>query len=328
MFSDYSGGVEMANDIAIEARNICKTYDNGIIKVEALKNISMTVKKGEMVAVMGPSGCGKTTLLNCLSGLDDYDSGTVMVEGVALESMSDDAKTEHRAKRMGFVFQFFNLLPVLTAVENVELPLLVSGVPPKVAREKALKVMEQVGLLEWANHKPAELSGGQQQRVTIARSLVNDPAIIWADEPTGNLDSENSKQIMQLLHDLNVNKKVTIICVSHDAMIAKYSTRLIKMRNGRIISDSNIDNTQKENGDNGPNGLDEKTKNEKSKIESKLKDGKTTDSKGTENKVTDGKTDNKIGNVNEDKKEVKKEENVSKEKKQESKENTSSTGKK
>jgi len=300
----------MTNDIAIEARNICKTYDNGVIKVEALKNINMTVKKGEMVAVMGPSGCGKTTLLNCLSGLDDYDSGTVMVEGVALESMSDDAKTEHRAKRMGFVFQFFNLLPVLTAVENVELPLLVSGVPPKESRDRALKIMEQVGLAEWANYKPAELSGGQQQRVTIARSLVNDPAIIWADEPTGNLDSENSKEIMQLLHDLNVNKKVTIICVSHDATIAKYSTRLIKMQNGRIISDTNLKNAEKENEVSETNKISDKNlKNESAKMDGISSDGKVSGSK-----------------VNENKKEVKKEEKETKEK--ESKENAKSAGKK
>ncbi len=274
----------MADEIAIEAKNVCKTYDTGVIKVEALKNVSMTVKKGEMVAVMGPSGCGKTTLLNCLSGLDDFDSGTVKVEGVTIETMSDDNKTEHRAKRMGFIFQFFNLLPVLTVIENVELPLLVSGVPPKEARARAMKILEQIGLAEWAAHKPAELSGGQQQRVTIARSLVNDPAIIWADEPTGNLDSESSKQIMMLLHELNVNKKVTIICVSHDATIAKYSTRLIRMRNGVITSDTNIGNSGLElNGDNNgktkmdvnaPEGKDDKPKDEKTKDE-KPKDEKS-----------------------------------------------------
>ena len=149
---------------------------------------------------MGPSGCGKTTLLNCLSGLDVIDSGRIMVEGVDLSTMSDNAKTEHRAQRMGFVFQFYNLLPVLSAVENVELPLLVSGVKAKEARERSMEALEVVHLAEWATHKPSELSGGQRQRVTIARALVNNPAIVWGDEPTGDLDSQNATEIMDLLH--------------------------------------------------------------------------------------------------------------------------------
>jgi putative ABC transport system ATP-binding protein len=218
----------------IEARLVVKTYDTGKVQVKALKGIDLIVEKGEMVAIMGPSGCGKTTLLNCISGIDDVDAGTIIIEGQDLAKMSDNAKTDHRAKRMGFIFQAYNLLPVLTAVENVELPLLVGGVKAKIARQKALMALETVGLKEWADHKPAELSGGQQQRVTIARSLVNDPAIIWADEPTGNLDTENSMQVMDLLRKLNHELKQTYVVVTHDPKIGKMADRIIHMENGTI----------------------------------------------------------------------------------------------
>ncbi len=220
----------------IEARLVVKTYDTGKVQVKALQGIDLVVEKGEMVAIMGPSGCGKTTLLNCISGIDDVDSGTINIEGQDLAKMSDNAKTDHRAKRMGFIFQAYNLLPVLTAVENVELPLLVGGVKAKIARQKALKVLETVGLKDWADHKPAELSGGQQQRVTIARSLVNDPAIIWADEPTGNLDTENSMQVMELLCKLNHEMGQTYVVVTHDPKIGKMADRIINMENGIIKS--------------------------------------------------------------------------------------------
>ena len=218
----------------IEAKLVVKTYDTGKVQVKALRGIDFSVEKGEMVAVMGPSGCGKTTLLNCLSGIDEVDSGTILIEGHDLATMSDNAKTDHRAKRMGFIFQAYNLLPVLSSVENVELPLLVGGVKAKLAREKALKALELVSLKEWADHKPAELSGGQQQRVTIARSLVNDPAIIWADEPTGNLDTENSMQVMELLRHLNHELKQTYVVVTHDPRIGKMADRIILMENGAI----------------------------------------------------------------------------------------------
>ncbi|MFN0145753.1 MAG: ABC transporter ATP-binding protein, partial [Dehalococcoidia bacterium] len=174
----------------IEAIDVSKTYESGANAVKALQNVSFVVPRGEMVAIMGPSGCGKTTLLNCLSGLDTIDSGQVFIEGVDIATMSDHDKTVYRARRMGFIFQTYNLLPVLNAAENVELPLVVSGVPAREARERAMAALSLVGLLEWATHNPAQLSGGQRQRVTIARALVNDPAIVWADEPTGNLDSE------------------------------------------------------------------------------------------------------------------------------------------
>jgi len=172
----------------VRAEQVVKTYDTGKARFDALKSVSLDILPGEVVGVMGPSGCGKTTLLNCLSGLDDVSSGRVFIEGQDLSTMNDNTRTDYRARRMGFIFQVYNLLPVLSAVENVELPLLVSGTRPKVAREKAMAALANVGLDRWAKHRPAELSGGQRQRVTIARSLVNDPAIVWADEPTGALE--------------------------------------------------------------------------------------------------------------------------------------------
>lgn len=223
----------------IKARNVYKTYDTGRIKVEALRGVDIDVQKGEMVTIMGPSGCGKTTLLNCLSGLDDLTEGEVWVEGKKLADLTDNERTEHRANRMGFIFQFYNLLPVLTAVENVELPLLVSGQRRKEAREMALEALDRVGLKDWQDHRPAELSGGQRQRVTIARALVNQPAIVWADEPTGDLDSENSMEIMKLLVRLNEEKGQTFVIVTHDPKNAEMTHRIIKMESGKIVQDQN-----------------------------------------------------------------------------------------
>ena len=191
-----------------------------------------------MVAVMGPSGCGKTTLLNCLSGLDAADQGDIIIEGVSLSGMSDRERTDYRARRMGFVFQFYNLLPVLSAVENVELPLLVSGARPRDARAKAIDALAQVGLSQRANHRPSELSGGERQRTTIARALVNRPAIVWADEPTGDLDSETSKEIMDLLVRLNAEAGLTFILVTHDKGVGARCGRIVRMRDGLIENDS------------------------------------------------------------------------------------------
>lgn len=222
---------------SIRAIDVYKTYDTGTAKVPALQGISLAIEPGEMVAVMGPSGCGKTTLLNCLSGLDKVDSGQILLEGKDLATLSDRERTQYRALRMGFVFQVYNLLPVLNAVENVELPLLLSGVKPKAARERALAALEQVGLREWATHRPAELSGGQRQRTTIARALVNHPAIVWADEPTGALDSTTANEIMDLLQRLNRDEGLTMVLVTHDANVGARCERLISMSDGRIISD-------------------------------------------------------------------------------------------
>ncbi len=218
----------------IEVRALEKIYDTGTIRVEALRGIDMTVERGEMVAIMGPSGCGKTTLLNCLSGIDDPTTGTVMIEGTDLSTLDDDTKTGYRARRMGFIFQFYNLLPVLSAIENVELPLLVSGTSAKDARERAVASLDRVGLMDWASHRPSELSGGQRQRVTIARALVNDPAIVWADEPTGDLDSQTADEVMGLMQELNEQHNQTFLIVSHDSGVAARCHRTIFMRDGLI----------------------------------------------------------------------------------------------
>jgi putative ABC transport system ATP-binding protein len=233
-----------ATGLIIEAVDVVKTYDTGKVRVEALRGINLHIERGEMVAIMGPSGCGKTTLLNCLSGLDVIDSGRIVVEGTDLASMSDNDKTEYRAKRMGFVFQFYNLLPVLSAVENVELPLLVSGVSAKEARKLALEALEIVHLGPWGTHKPGELSGGQRQRVTIARALVNSPAIVWGDEPTGDLDSQNAAEIMDLLLRLNKEHNQTFVLVTHDHGIAQRTERIIRMQDGQIVSDERAANRE------------------------------------------------------------------------------------
>jgi len=203
----------------------------------ALDNISLEIAEGEFVCFLGPSGCGKTTLLNCFSGLDDLTSGDVRIENVSLAAMDDDAKSRYRARRMGFVFQSYNLLPVLSSVENVELPLLVARVPAREARRKALDLLKEVDLEGWADHKPAQLSAGQQQRVAIARALVNDPAIVWADEPTGNLDSETSVQIMDLLVRLNRQQTQTLVLVTHDLAVSSRAHRILRMRNGQIVEE-------------------------------------------------------------------------------------------
>src|SRR3712207_5129358 len=221
----------------VEARAVEKSYEAGGGRVRALRGADLSISRGEMVAVMGPSGCGKTTLLNVLSGLDEFDAGEVLIGGESISGMSDRRRTRFRAERMGFVFQTYNLIPVLSAVENIELPLLVAGARPKRARERALSALHQVGLVDQANKRPAEMSGGQQQRVTVARSLVNDPAIVWADEPTGALDSETSGEIMDLLVRLNREQRQTFVLVTHDAAVAARAHRTIKMRDGNITSD-------------------------------------------------------------------------------------------
>ncbi|MBI2866978.1 MAG: ABC transporter ATP-binding protein [Chloroflexi bacterium] len=220
--------------IAINAHNVHKVYDTGKINVHALRGLDLQVEKGEMVAIMGPSGCGKTTLLNCLSGLDDITDGEVLIEGQAIHKFPDSKRTEFRARRMGFVFQFFNLLPVLSAVEIVELPLLVSGYSVSQARKLGLEALDIVGLVAEAHRRPAELSGGQQQRVAVARSLVNKPAIVWADEPTGNLDSETSGTIMDLLCRLNKESHLTFVIVTHALEVGNRAHRIVRMRDGRI----------------------------------------------------------------------------------------------
>jgi putative ABC transport system ATP-binding protein len=223
----------------LEAVGVRKTY-RGAVEVEVLKGIDLTVNAGELLAVMGPSGNGKTTLLNCLSGLDEIDGGTVRIDGEDIHAMADAKRTEHRAKRMGFVFQSFNLIPVFTAVENVELPLLVTGVKAKDARRKAEEILEVVGLAHRLKNRPPELSGGEQQRVAIARALVTEPAIVWADEPTGNLDSETAASVLALLKDVHAAGQ-TIVMVTHDSQIGLAGTRLVKVIDGVITYDGSTE---------------------------------------------------------------------------------------
>ena len=224
--------------LMVEAHRVHKIYELNGLKVHALRDVNLLIEKGDMVVIMGPSGCGKTTLLNCLSGLDAPTSGIVKIEGIPLSQMNDNELSEYRATRMGFIFQSFNLLPVLTALENVELPLLVAGIDEKDARLRALSMLSRVDLEEWAHHKPLELSGGQQQRVAIARALISRPAIIWADEPTGNLDSAGADQITALLKTLNKANRQTFVIVTHDPSVAKTADRLISMKDGAILSES------------------------------------------------------------------------------------------
>lgn len=228
----------MRQDLIIEATELRKTYSTGSLKVEALRGVDFAVAPGEMVAIMGPSGSGKTTMLNCLSGLDEFDGGDVRIAGVSLRDMGDNEKTEYRATRMGFVFQVYNLLPVLSAVENVELPLLVGGVRPALSRKRAMTALESVNLGDRAKHRPSELSGGQAQRVAVARALVNNPVILWADEPTGALDSESADGIMDLLCELNQDLGQTVVLVTHALEVGERANRIVRMRDGRIEDDS------------------------------------------------------------------------------------------
>ena len=222
-------------DIVISTENLHKFYGTRDQTVHALRGVELSIEEGEIVGVMGPSGCGKTTLLNCLSGLDSIDDGNILIQGKTLTDLNDDQLSELRAKKMGFVFQTYNLLPVLTAVENVELPLLVSGFSGKQARIMALEKLAEVDLEDWQQHLPGELSGGQTQRVTLARALVNDPAIIWADEPTGNLDSGNEKLIMDLLTQLNKENNQTFVIVTHSDYVGGRTNRIIQMKDGEVV---------------------------------------------------------------------------------------------
>jgi putative ABC transport system ATP-binding protein len=225
----------------VAARGVRKTYDPGGVAVDALRDVDLDVGRGEMVAIMGPSGCGKTTLLNCLSGLDAIDAGEIVIEGTPLSAMSDAARTDYRARRMGFVFQFYNLLPVLTAVENVELPLLVARERPGEARRRALAALDLVGVAARAAHVPDKLSGGERQRVTIARALVNEPAIVWADEPTGDLDSENAQEIVALMRTLNVERGLSFLIVTHDISVGRRTDRIVRMLDGRVVEEQRLE---------------------------------------------------------------------------------------
>jgi putative ABC transport system ATP-binding protein len=223
-------------EAVVVGRDVWKVYGEGETAVSALQGISLEIIRGEMIAVMGQSGCGKTTFLNCFSGLDDITRGQVLLEGVDLNVMNDRAKSDYRARRVGFVFQAYNLLPVLSATENVELPLLIAGVRRGEARERAHAMLTELGLGDRLDRRPAELSGGQQQRVSLARALVGRPAIVWADEPTGNLDEADSQHVIALLRRLNKEYGQTMVVVTHDAAVASQCDRTLRMRDGRFVS--------------------------------------------------------------------------------------------
>ncbi|WP_275040732.1 ABC transporter ATP-binding protein [Nocardiopsis prasina] len=224
----------------MRVKDITKTYGDGRVTVPVLRGVSLDVTEGEWVSVMGPSGCGKSTLLNCASGLDRIDGGSVLVEGEDIHAMSERKRTAWRARRTGFVFQGYNLVPVLSAVENVEMPLLLGGVRPREARRKAVSALARVGLGERSDHLPAQLSGGQQQRVAIARGIVHAPAIVWADEPTGALDSASTSEVLALLRELHADG-LTLIMVTHDPEVAAYGDREVHMLDGRVdrVEDNN-----------------------------------------------------------------------------------------
>jgi putative ABC transport system ATP-binding protein len=221
------------------AEGVRKVYRSGGADVLALRGLDLIVPQGEFVAVMGASGSGKTTLLNCLSGLDEIDDGRVIVDGHSIHELSDAKRTRHRAETMGFIFQAFNLIPVFTATENVELPLLLARVPEREARERARETLTRVGLGHRLDRRPPELSGGEQQRVAIARAIAGRPRLIWADEPTGNLDSEMASSVMDLLSELH-EEGLTLVLVTHDPTVAARADRLITVKDGEVVADERL----------------------------------------------------------------------------------------
>jgi len=221
----------------IELKNVSRMYARGTKEIQALHDITLAIKRGEFLSVMGPSGSGKSTLLNIIGGLDQPTSGEVFIENRPLHGISDDELTLIRRRRVGFIFQFFNLLPILTAAENVGLPLLLEGIPFAKVKPKAESLLRKVGLEERFEHRPEQLSGGEMQRVAIARALIADPSVLLADEPTGNLDSRTSSEIFRLLKDLH-SEGQTIVMVTHDPKAAAYGTRIITLRDGSISEDT------------------------------------------------------------------------------------------
>jgi putative ABC transport system ATP-binding protein len=223
----------------IELLNASKTYHQGEQEVRALYDVTFRIETGEFLSIMGPSGSGKSTLLNLIGGLDQPTAGEIFIDGSPLHGISDDELTLIRRRKVGFIFQFFNLLPILTAVENVGLPLLLDGVPFSRIREKAVHLLESVGLGARTEHRPEQLSGGEMQRVAIARALITDPAVLLADEPTGNLDSHRSEEILELLKNLNRTGQ-TIVMVTHDSRAASFGTRIIRLKDGSLSEDITI----------------------------------------------------------------------------------------
>jgi putative ABC transport system ATP-binding protein len=221
----------------VECVDVVKTYQQGQVTVQALKDISLQIDKGEFLAVAGPSGSGKTTLLNMIGGLDLLDSGSIFVDGESFESMSQSQLANLRLHKIGFVFQAYNLIPVLSAIENVEYVMLLQGLPSQERRAKSRAILDEVGLEGKYHRRPAELSGGQQQRVAVARAIVSNPAIVLADEPTANLDSKTGQGLLEMMKQMNAEKQITFIFSTHESMVMDYARRLVKLRDGRLVDD-------------------------------------------------------------------------------------------
>lgn len=221
----------------VKCSDVKKTYRQGEVDVQALRGVSLSIKKGDFLALAGPSGSGKTTMLNIIGGLDSADSGKVTVNGNALEEMNQSQLANLRLHHIGFVFQAFNLIPVLSAAENVEYVMLLQGIPQAERRQRARSILDDVGLGDKYNRRPAELSGGQQQRVAVARAIVSNPSIVLADEPTANLDSKTGKGLLDIMKKMNQEKKVTFIFSTHDRMVMNYAGRLLRIRDGRLVDD-------------------------------------------------------------------------------------------
>lgn len=227
----------------VECKNIQKTYQQGSVEIRALRGVDLSVEKGGFVALAGPSGSGKTTLLNIIGGLDSADSGSVEIDGSPLGGMDQSQLANLRLHKVGFVFQAYNLIPVLSALENVEFVMLLQGVPAKERRERARTMLDDVGLSGMHGRRPAELSGGQQQRVAVARAIVSDPSIVLADEPTANLDSNNGKGLLEMMQEMNEKKNVTFIFSTHDRMVMEYARRLVHIRDG-LVADDQVKSSQ------------------------------------------------------------------------------------
>jgi len=220
----------------IEVENVSKSFQLADATIEVLKNINLTINKGEFISIMGPSGSGKSTLLYLMGGLDKASQGTVCINGIEMQKLNDDAESRMRRNDIGFVFQAYNLINNLTLEENIVLPALLEGKSKKAVMKKAEELMDRVGILQRRNHTPKELSGGEQQRTAIARALINDPAVLFADEPIGNLDSKSGQEVLQLLRDINKEKGITILMVTHSEESTRYGSRVIRLRDGEIIA--------------------------------------------------------------------------------------------